>query len=190
MKFSRWYIDIFFSGHVVVLMNFQVASLTIEVPARALLERRDDHRLRWIKLNQLAIEINPGRTKDSMFIHSKEVCIRNNTAPVHFEFEKLLPIDIFCSRDAIQHRELNFPTSVRFYIWDTKRFSQFFCHVVLPSHPGCGGNKRGSPRGCRQKYGSKEDVPQRRARCQSGSDRSHPTNLGERIRLLLTTASA
>ena len=93
MKFSRWYIDISFSDHFVVLMHFQVASLAVEVPARAPLERRGNHRLRWVKFNKFAIHVNPGRTEDSTFVHSKEICICNHAAPVHFEFEKLIAID-------------------------------------------------------------------------------------------------
>ena len=189
MKFSRWYIDISFSDHFVVLMHFQVASLAVEVPARAPLERRGNHRLRWVKFNKFAIHVNPGRTEDSTFVHSKEICICNHAAPVHFEFEKLIAIDVLCSGDAVQHREANFPTSVWFYIGNTKSSAQFFCHVVAPSRPGCGGNKRSGQRGCRQKCGSKENVPKLRALATASSPSQRPTNVREWIRLWRTTVS-
>jgi hypothetical protein len=43
-----------------------------------------------------------------VFIDGKEICIRDRTGPVHFELEKLFPVNVLCSIKAVQYWQPNF----------------------------------------------------------------------------------
>src|SRR6476661_1815316 len=73
LKFSRGYIDFFFAQNIIMLLHFQIASLAIEVPGGALFQGSGDHRLRWIKFNQLAVEIHPSPTDNPVLVYGEQI---------------------------------------------------------------------------------------------------------------------
>src|SRR5439155_4052267 len=103
MKFAGWNFDVFFSGHLVLLMHFQIAGQTIEIPGCSLLERCGNHCLWRIKLDQFAIKINSRPTGYSMVIDRHKVCIGDCTSAVHFELEKLLAVDVLHSIKMVEY---------------------------------------------------------------------------------------
>ena len=58
----------------------------MKIPGRSLFERRSNHYLRRIKLDQFAVQINSSPTGYSVFIDGNKIRIRDRTGPVHFEF--------------------------------------------------------------------------------------------------------
>jgi hypothetical protein len=56
------------------------------------------------KRDQFAIQINSRPTGYSMFIDGNKICIRDRTSPVHFEFEKLFPVNVLHSIKAVDYR--------------------------------------------------------------------------------------
>ena len=145
-KFSRRDLDVFLSRHLILLMDFQVAGLPVEIPPGAPLKRHGDHRLRRIKFNQFAIQINPRPTKNSAFVHGKKVSVCDHAGTVHFEFEKLLPVNVFGSLNAIHDRGANFAVRVWSDIGNTESVIYFLRHVVSPGRPGCGWDERSGNR--------------------------------------------
>src|SRR5438477_9567367 len=73
MKSAGRNLYIFVPDDVVMLVHFQFAGLSVEIPLSTLLQWDGDHRLRRIKPNELAVQINPCPTHDSMFIHGEKV---------------------------------------------------------------------------------------------------------------------
>jgi len=77
-----------------------------------------------------------------MFIDGNKIRIRDRTSPVHFEFEKLFPVNVLHSNQGGRlpvaepsHKRL---VSIR----NSKAFSKFFRHAVSPCRPGTGGKER------------------------------------------------
>jgi hypothetical protein len=68
-----------------------------------------------------------------MFIYGQQVRVGNHTGAVHFELEKILPIDVLCPVDAIQNRQANLAIGIWFGVGDIKTIADFFGDVVLPT---------------------------------------------------------
>src|ERR1700758_3580029 len=119
MKFASRYADIFLADDFVVLTKRYFACLAVEIPAGTLLKRDGDDRLWRSKLNQLAVQINPCPTDDSMFIHGEKVRVGNHAGAMHFELEKILPVDVLRSIDAIQHWLPDLAIGVQFGVRNT-----------------------------------------------------------------------
>src|SRR5437762_13504156 len=94
-------LHIFVPDDVVMLVHFQFAGLSVEIPLSTLLQWDDDHRLRWIKPNEFAVQINPCPTHDSMFIHGEKVRVGNHSGAVHFVLEMVFSIDSLLPNDVI-----------------------------------------------------------------------------------------
>src|SRR6266536_2629308 len=182
---------IFLPDDMVMLVHFQFAGLSVEIPASTLLKRDGDHRLWRIKLYQLAVQINPRPAKNAVFIRGEKVGVGDHTGPVHFELEKILPIDVLRPTNAIQNLQANLPICVRFGVGNIKTIADFFDHVVSPAGSIRSWNQ-GSGQCCCHRYEQeyRQCAQSVRAQRQCGSDRSRPTKAIEWIRLSLTTASA
>ena len=76
-----------------------------------------------------------------MVIDGQQVRIRNYAGSVHFELEKIFPIDILRPIDAIQNSQADFAISVRFGVRNFKALADFFGHVVSPARSICGGHQ-------------------------------------------------
>ena len=141
VKFSRRHFDIFLSNHVVMLIDFQITGVTIEIPGSALVKRHCDHWLRRIKLNQFAVQINPGPASYPVFIDIEKVRVCDYSRPMHFEFDKVFPVNVLDPIISVQHWKPNFPVGVSFYIGSGQSFSDFLRHVVPPSRSIRSGNQ-------------------------------------------------
>ena len=84
-----------------MLLHFQIAGLSVEVPGCAFFEWSGDHRLRRIKLDQLAVEIDSRPAKNSVVVHAQQVGVGDNARPVHFKFEKIFTVNILCSLETV-----------------------------------------------------------------------------------------
>src|SRR5436309_8468588 len=132
-KFAGWHVYMFFTDDVVMLIYSQFAGLSVEIPASAFLKRSCDHRLRRIKLHQLAVQINPRQANNALFIYGEKVRVGNHAGSVHFELEKILPIDVLRSIDTIQHWQANLAIGVKFGVRKIQALADFFGHVVSPT---------------------------------------------------------
>ena len=54
---------------------------------------------------------------------------------MHFELEKIFPINVLGSIDAIQNRQADLAIGVCFCMLNVKTFADFFGHIVSPAGP-------------------------------------------------------
>ena len=97
-----------------MLLHLQFAGLSVEVPGSAFFEWDRDHRLRRIKLNQLAIQIDSGPASNSMVVHAQQVGVSDRARAVHFKLEKIFAINVLRSLKAIQNWQANLAVGVCF----------------------------------------------------------------------------
>ena len=90
LKFSRGQLDFFFTCNLVTLLHFQFAGMAIEVPSGALFSGRMV-RLQRLKLDQLAVEIDPSPAGNPVFVHREQISVGDRPRPVHFKLERSFP---------------------------------------------------------------------------------------------------
>src|SRR4030095_320663 len=147
LKFSRGHIDFFFAQNLVMLWHFKVAALSMEVPTGALFEWSGDHRLRRIKLNQLAIEIHPSPAGNPVFVYRQQIGVGDRARPVHFKLEKTFPVNILRSLKAVQYWQTDLAVRICFCVRNIQSLSDFLGHVVAPACTRCGGDNGRSENG-------------------------------------------
>ena len=62
-----------------------------------------------------------------------KVRVGNHAGPVHFELEKILPIDVLCPIDAIQNWQANLAIGVQFGVGNIKTLADFFESCCIAS---------------------------------------------------------
>src|SRR5262249_41498015 len=118
--------------------------LSVEIPGGAFLEWSGDHRLRRIKLNQLAVEIDSRPANNSVVVDAQQVGIGDRARPVHFELEEIFSINVLRSFEAVQNRQANLAVGVWFHIENFQSISNFLGHVVAPAVTRRSWNERSS----------------------------------------------